>query len=211
MSNGQKKRLPNTDINLSKTRCGDRVIDGLGETLLPQELEWREAYTGVQLADAQYQTNLKNWITQNQLWSQHLDSLAGTITQNAYYAGQPVLGCYAPLAMTQRPEEKMNEGKKYDSEKPAMALLSPKGLEEEAKGMTYGAKKYGMYNWRNGIVVTRYISAALRHIFAFLRGEDLDPESGVSHLGHAKCNLGMALQALEDNPKLDDRFKGEGK
>lgn len=98
-------------------------------------------------------------------------------------------------------------GKKYDSEKPMMALLSPRGIEAEAQGMTYGSKKYGNHNWRNGIQVTRYISAALRHIFAFIRGEDIDPESGVAHLGLAKCNLGMALQTLEDHPHLDDRFK----
>lgn len=102
---------------------------------------------------------------------------------------------------------KNGEGTKHDSQKPAMALLSLKGLEEEAKGMTYGAQKYGAYNWRKGIAITRYLSAAMRHIIQFLGGEDTDPESGVSHLGHAKCNLGMAIQTLEDHPELDDRYK----
>lgn len=100
-------------------------------------------------------------------------------------------------------------GVKHDAEKPMMALLSPKGLLEEAKGMTYGATKYGQYNWRKGIAVSRYISACLRHIFAHLGGETIDPESGVMHLGLAKCNLGMAIQTLEDYPKLDDRYKND--
>lgn len=103
----------------------------------------------------------------------------------------------------------MSSGTKHDSEKPMMALLSIRGLEEEARGMTYGAKKYSAHNWRKGITISRYISAALRHIFAFMGGETTDPESGVSHLGHAKCNLGMAIQTLEDHPELDDRFKKE--
>lgn len=105
-------------------------------------------------------------------------------------------------------ENKPAAGTKHDKQKPNMALLAPLGIVEEAKGMTYGASKYSQYNWREGILVTRYLAAALRHIFAFIGGENLDPESGVSHLGHAKCNLGMAIQTLADRPDLDDRYKG---
>lgn len=97
-------------------------------------------------------------------------------------------------------------GIKHDGEKPMIALLSPKGVLEEAKGMTYGAKKYGQYNWRKGIVVSRYLSAALRHIWQHIGGETIDEESGIMHLGLAKCNLGMAIQTLEDYPDLDDRY-----
>lgn len=99
----------------------------------------------------------------------------------------------------------MSGGIKHDGEKPMIALLSPKGVTEEAKGMTYGKSKYGMHNWRKGIEVSRYLSAALRHIFQHLAGETIDEESGVMHLGLAKCNLGMAIQTLEDYPDLDDR------
>lgn len=103
----------------------------------------------------------------------------------------------------------MKSGVKFDQEKPRMALLSPEGLLEEAKGMTYGAAKYGDYNWRGGIAATRYLSAAMRHIIAYTSGETVDPESGVNHLGLAKCNLGMCLQTIKDSPGLDDRFKKE--
>ena len=108
-------------------------------------------------------------------------------------------------------DENSNLGKKYDEAKPAMALLSPKGLEEEAKAMTYGAKKYGAYNWRKGISASRYLSAALRHITAILNGQLLDDESGLSHLGHAKANLGMLIQTLEDHPELNDLYVKETK
>lgn len=98
-------------------------------------------------------------------------------------------------------------GKKYDDKKPKMSLLAPKGLELEAMVMTFGAKKYGDHNWRNGIAISRYISATLRHINKFNEGIDLDEESGISHLAHARANLGMALQTLEEHPNLDDRYK----
>jgi len=67
-------------------------------------------------------------------------------------------------------------GVKYDDNKPMMSLLSPKGILEEAKGMSYGAGKYGQYNWRKGIAVSRYLNAALRHIWQHITGETIDPE-----------------------------------
>lgn len=99
----------------------------------------------------------------------------------------------------------MSGGLKFDEEKPMMSLLSPKGIVEEARGMSYGHSKYGMHNWRKGIAVSRYLSAALRHIWQHIAGETIDPESKVMHLGLAKCNLGMAIQTLEDYPDYDDR------
>jgi hypothetical protein len=104
-----------------------------------------------------------------------------------------------------------NKGVKFDGEKVRMILLAPKGLEEEARVMTFGAEKYGDYNWRKGIHISRYLSAALRHIFSVAKGEFLDPESGLSHLAHAKANLGMAIQTLEDYPELNDLYKKEEK
>ncbi len=65
----------------------------------------------------------------------------------------------------------------------------------------------GAHNWRGGITYSRLIGAALRHIFAILRGEDLDPESGLPHVHHASCCL-MFLSAMMSHRKdLDDRWK----
>jgi hypothetical protein len=38
-------------------------------------------------------------------------------------------------------------------------------------------------------------------------GEDLDPESGESHLDHAMCELMFMKMFTIDFPELDDRFK----
>lgn len=96
---------------------------------------------------------------------------------------------------------------KHDQEKPDMALLPFVGLEKVADAMTYGKKKYSAHNWRKGLGYTRLLSATLRHVSAYLRGEDKDPESGISHLAHACCNLLMVLEFETVKPEMDDRFK----
>ena len=104
-------------------------------------------------------------------------------------------------------------GKKYDddyTEKPPIALLPISGLFEAAKVMGFGATKYGKYNWAGGIEYTRLTSAAMRHILYFLGGEDLDPETGISHIAHAICCLLMLHEMIVRYPDMDDRLVMEG-
>jgi hypothetical protein len=100
----------------------------------------------------------------------------------------------------------MNKGVKHDNEKPMMALLSPFALEEIAKVMTFGAKKYSADNWREGFEYSRLISAVLRHITAYQRGETLDPETGLSHLAHASCGLMMLLEFERTGAGTNDLY-----
>lgn len=99
------------------------------------------------------------------------------------------------------------EGTKYDSEKIQVELLSPTWLLGVGSVLTFGAKKYAAHNWRKGIARTRLLGAALRHILAYLGGEDRDPESGLSHLYHASCCLMFASELHETRPDLDDRYR----
>ncbi len=98
-------------------------------------------------------------------------------------------------------------GIKHDQDKPDMSLLSSIALVEVAKVMTFGKKKYSANNWRGGFAWTRPLSAALRHIFAFLGGEDKDPETGLSHLAHAICCLMFILEFITTGAGTDDRYK----
>jgi hypothetical protein len=102
-------------------------------------------------------------------------------------------------------------GVKYDNGKPMIGLLPPEAIIEVAKVFTFGAKKYNSHNWRGGLSYSRLYDAALRHQFAWIGGEDLDQESGISHLAHAACGI-MMLIAMEQNRKdLDDRYKPKTK
>lgn len=104
------------------------------------------------------------------------------------------------------------EGRKDDSDKIEMALLDPGFLEGIAKVLTYGSRKYARYNWAKGISYHRVYSAMQRHLNAFWKGEENDPETGLSHLYHASCNA-MFLCAFEANKdkykEFDDRWQEE--
>jgi hypothetical protein len=104
------------------------------------------------------------------------------------------------------PEAMATGGVKFDGDKPRMDLLDAYAIEQLSKVLTFGATKYAAHNWRKGIAKGRLIAAALRHLFAYLRGEDTDPETGLSHAAHAMCCC-MFLLGLEHRVDLDDRYK----
>ena len=102
-------------------------------------------------------------------------------------------------------KEKPTEGQKFDQDKIRMELLAPEGLEGIAEVLTFGSKKYGDRNWEKGIEYSRVFGAIMRHLWAWWKGEKLDPETGLSHLSHAACGL-MFLQTYETRgmTELDD-------
>lgn len=78
--------------------------------------------------------------------------------------------------------------------------LVPTELEEAVcEILMFGAKKYSRDGWRSvPDAHVRYLAALERHIKAFKRGEDCDPESGLHHLAHAACNLAFLLHFLRN-------------
>lgn len=98
---------------------------------------------------------------------------------------------------------------KADSGKPPMDLLDTHWLEETAKVLGFGARKYARNQWRKGLAQSRLIAAALRHITAYNGGEDVDSESGLSHIAHASCCLMFLQNGIKERPELDDRHKRE--
>lgn len=68
---------------------------------------------------------------------------------------------------------------------------------EMGRVMAHGADKYGVDNWQKCDDPRRYDAAAMRHLLAFLDGEELDPDSGLSHLAHCACSLAMRFGLKE--------------
>jgi hypothetical protein len=98
------------------------------------------------------------------------------------------------------------QAKHFDEGKPPLDQLPFKALSQVAHVMAFGAKKYGRYNWRAGQAWTKYAASTLRHTFAWIYGEDTDPESGFSHLAHAVCNLIFLMEWQRTGVGEDDRY-----
>lgn len=99
----------------------------------------------------------------------------------------------------------MSKGVKYDQEKPRYDLLPPELLNAVAEILGYGARKYADRNWEKGMSWGRVFSACMRHMWAWARGEDKDPESGYPHLWHAACNIAFLITYSERKIGTDDR------
>jgi hypothetical protein len=96
-------------------------------------------------------------------------------------------------------------GTKYDEGKLRWDLVPPE-FEEVVRVLTYGATKYADRNWERGISYGRLIAATLRHLFAWIRGEREDPETGLHHLAHAGCDILFLLTyELRGMKDFDDR------
>jgi len=104
---------------------------------------------------------------------------------------------------------KPTEAVKHDDGKPDWSLVPFESLEGMVKVLEFGAKKYDNWNWTadGGFQYTRVLRSCLRHLFAWSRGEDLDPESGLSHIHHAMCNLLFISHYIGNKKKYnkDDR------
>lgn len=127
----------------------------------------------------------------------------------------------------------LEEGTKHDQGKPDYTLISKELMDALAEVRAFGAKKYSKNNWKKGFPYTKSIAAALRHVYAFLSGQDLDfyPDScdgclkvklgkeeyckdkkgilnhsGCSHLICAIASLEHVLYSYIHQKHLDDRY-----
>lgn len=72
--------------------------------------------------------------------------------------------------------------------------------------MLEGARKYGRHNYRVvGVRSSIYIDAAKGHMDCWWEGEDIDPDSGLSHLTKAMASLAVLRDAMIQGKLVDDR------
>ena len=99
----------------------------------------------------------------------------------------------------------MNTAIKHDENKPQLDLLPEDPLIDIARVLMKGKETYGRDNWRKGLAWSRCYAAALRHLFAWHKGETTDPETGLNHLAHAACEILFLLEFSRTHLELDDR------
>ena len=98
-------------------------------------------------------------------------------------------------------------GDRFNEGKLRWSLVDFESLEDMVKVLEFGANKYSEENWKKGLKWREVIESMLRHIIAFLRGEDYDKESGISHIGHIMCNAMFIAYMFKNRKDLDNRFK----
>lgn len=79
-------------------------------------------------------------------------------------------------------------------------------LYELGLAMYEGGRKYGSHNYRAvGARASVYYDAAMRHLTAWWEGEDVDLDSGLSHLIKAVASLVVMRDSMIMNNWIDDR------
>ena len=90
--------------------------------------------------------------------------------------------------------EMINRGLKFDKDKVMLSLVSSNFVYGVGEVLTFGAKKYAPNSWQTvPDAKKRYEDALYRHWLAYLNGERIDKESGLSHLKHLATNAMFLL------------------
>lgn len=96
-------------------------------------------------------------------------------------------------------------GLRYNDGKVPISLVPPSAIRAIARVFGYGAKKYAPRNWERGMKWTIPYECAMRHLLAWMDGEENDKESGLPHLEHAICNLAILIEYQKTYRQGDDR------
>lgn len=109
------------------------------------------------------------------------------------------------------PKQELATALRHNQGKVDWSLLPTEPLEEIIKVLEFGKKKYAAWNWANGNGLSwlETTNSLRRHLYAWIRGEDNDPETGLSHLAHLACNAIFLLYYMRNKTKYnrDDRVK----
>jgi hypothetical protein len=94
----------------------------------------------------------------------------------------------------------------FGIKKASLSCVSSPVLMELGIAMQEGACKYGRHNYRViGVRGSVYYDATLRHLMSWWEGEDIDPDSGLSHVTKAIASLVVLRDAMMQHMFTDDR------
>ena len=90
--------------------------------------------------------------------------------------------------------------------KAPMSTVSAPVIAEIGVAMLEGACKYGRHNYRAvGVRASVYYDATMRHLMDWWEGQDIDPDSGMSHVTKSITSLVVLRDAMIQNMVTDDR------
>lgn len=90
--------------------------------------------------------------------------------------------------------------------KVSMSCVPARVLAEVANALHEGARKYGRHKYRvSGVRASVYYDASLRHLMQWFEGEDIDADSGISHVSKAIAGLIVLRDSMMQGNWVDDR------
>ncbi|HLF66055.1 MAG TPA: dATP/dGTP diphosphohydrolase domain-containing protein [Gammaproteobacteria bacterium] len=90
--------------------------------------------------------------------------------------------------------------------KAPMSTVPANVIAELGVAMLEGASKYGRHNYRAmGVRSSVYYDGTMRHLMAWWEGEDIDPDSNLSHITKAIASLTVLRDAMMQDMLTDDR------
>jgi len=102
-------------------------------------------------------------------------------------------------------------GLRYNDGKPRYDLIPPEALEDLAILYQRGASKYAERNWERGMSWCKCFASMMRHAWAWMRGEENDPETGVHHMTAVAWNAFAIVTYVRRGIGQDDRNFGQPK
>lgn len=136
-------------------------------------------------------------------WSGNLSGSLGLMGEPAAAQQQESGESFVPREAIDGLRQKLEEKRasRHNIGKPKLSYIHLDCFEEAARVMEKGALKYGRDNWRLGQDINQLLDSMLRHVAKLQSGEELDQESGLSHIGHIQCNamfLGLWLKKQQE-------------
>ncbi len=118
-------------------------------------------------------------------------------------------GCGCDSSVTTSAVKESNPKDAVGIEKTPFSTVPFPVIAELGVALLEGALKYGRHNYRSiGVRASVYVDATLRHVGSFWEGEDIDPDSGLSHITKAIASLVVLRDAMIRDKMVDDRPVG---
>lgn len=98
---------------------------------------------------------------------------------------------------------------RHNDGKPKMSLIleAREAMVGASLALQIGVANHGRGNYLagDGLPQTEVADSLIRHLSAFLSGEDLDPETHLPHVDFILCNAMFLSQLAKTRPASDDR------
>lgn len=98
---------------------------------------------------------------------------------------------------------------RHNSGKERWSLVDFEALKPMVEVLAFGAKKYSDDNWKKGLKTKEVCESLIRHLTAYLAGQDNDSESELPEVGHILCNAMFLSHMHLFRPDMDNRGKKE--